>query len=206
MRDRRLVAIYERAWRPVLATVLMGFDPGLVRHERRRAADLLRLEPGQTVLDVACGPGNFTAAYADRVSPGGLVVGLDYSVPMLERARRDHPHPAAAYVRGDAQRLPLPDASVDAVACHAALHLIPDPDAALTEMARVLRPGGRIGLLASVARSRVPAAGVVGWAAGLGGIRVFGRDEVTGWLRAHGFEAIHQEVHGLAQFVSATKV
>ena len=99
-----------------------------MRDEHRIARLLLGLTPGDGVLDVACGPGNFTREFAQIVGAGGLAVGIDASATMLARAVADTTRPASvAYVRGDAEALPFRDASFDAVCCFAALHLFADP-------------------------------------------------------------------------------
>src|SRR5918911_2312109 len=95
-------AIYERWWRPALGRIAKGiFGPGM-RDEHRIARLLLGLTPGDGVLDVACGPGNFTRDFARSVGPTGLVVGIDASPTMLARAVRDTTAPNVAYVRGNA--------------------------------------------------------------------------------------------------------
>lgn len=208
MLSRGLPVVYERLWRPVWGRLLTGIVGGSSTADARRIARLLLgLTPGDGVLDVACGPGNFTRDFGAVVGEGGLAVGVDASATMLDRAVRDTPadrHPAVAYVRGDAVRLPFRDASFDAVCCFAALHLFEDPWEALDHMVRVLTPGGRLALLTSCRLRWTP--GVVGSLAGRpSGIRVFGQDEVTGALADRGLESIHQRVGGVAQFVGARK-
>lgn len=204
MRNPLLAPVYERAWRPVLGWALMGFDLDHVRHERAATVAALRLRPGDLVVDVACGPGNFTATFAAAVSPGGQAVGVDLSGPMLARARRDNGHAAATYLRGDATSLPFPDGSVDAVNCYAALYLIPDPFAAFAEMVRVLCPGGRLALMTSRASPHAWLRPVQARALAASGLRMFDDDEFTGRLRAAGFTEISHDVHGVAQYVAAT--
>ena len=104
----------------------------------------LNIPPGGTALDVGSGPGNVTASLARAAGPDGLALGVDISEPMLARAVRAESGPQVGFIRADAQRLPLRDNTVDAVISLAVLQLIPDPAAALAEMARVLRPGGRL--------------------------------------------------------------
>jgi len=96
------------------------------------------LEPG-TVLDAACGTGRYSARLAAR---GHDVVGVDQSDAMLAIARRKLP--LASFHRGDLTSLPLDDDSVDAVVCALALVHVSDLSAALGELGRVLRPGGRL--------------------------------------------------------------
>jgi demethylmenaquinone methyltransferase/2-methoxy-6-polyprenyl-1,4-benzoquinol methylase len=124
---------------------------------RWRAATLrsAALRPGMRVLDVATGTGKLALAAARGVGPTGEVIGLDASERMLARARRAtaeaaRPDAAAApirWLRADAMAMPLGDASFDAVTIGFGLRNMPDFDGALAEMARVLRPGGRLALL-----------------------------------------------------------
>jgi ubiquinone/menaquinone biosynthesis C-methylase UbiE len=204
MQNPLLAPIYERAWRPFLGWALMGFDLDHLRNERSLTARALRLKPGDLVLDVACGPGNFTSAFARAVAPTGLATGIDLSEPMLERARSDNAHPRAAYVLGDATNLPFPDASFDAVNCYAALYLIPEPYAAFDEMVRVVRPGGRIAIMTSRSSPHAWVRPVQARALAVSGLRAFAPEDFPGRLRAAGFIEIEQEFHGLAQYVSAT--
>ena len=204
MQHPLMAPIYERAWRPVLGWALMGFDRDHVRHERRLTVAGLRLADGDLVLDLACGPGLFTAAFGAAVRPSGLAVGVDLSEPMVARARRDNAHPCAAYLRGDAHRLPFPDAAFDAVSCYAALYLIPDPFDAYDELVRVLRPGGRLSIMTSVASPRPWLRPLQTRALAPTGLRMFGRREFTHRLETAGFTGIEQEIHGSAQYVRAT--
>jgi SAM-dependent methyltransferase len=205
MLTRGLPAIYERWWRPAWARVLMGpLGPGR-EGEQRIAHELLELGPGDTVLDIACGPGNFVREFAGAVGRRGLVVGLDASPTMLARAVEDtRTAPNVAYVRGDAIRLPFRDDAFDAVCCFAALHLFDEPLAALDAMARVLAPGGRVAILTSARAPLTPApvGTLVGAATGL---RVFGRDEITAALEDRGFVDVRRRIAGLAQFVGARR-
>jgi SAM-dependent methyltransferase len=205
MESAGLALIYERLWRPVLGRLLMGaMGPGM-GDERRLAIDMLELDVGQAVLDVACGPGNFSRAFADVVEEDGLVVGIDASSAMLARAVSETRSDNVAYVRGDASDLPFRDGSFDAVCCFAALYLIENPFAAIEEMVRVLAPGGRIALLSSVNRGLLPASVSNAVVQPLSGIRIFGRDEITRALSRRRMSRVAQRVSGLGQFVSARK-
>src|SRR5205807_10475399 len=115
--------------------------------EQRRAADALHLSGAQRLLDVACGPGNFTGQLAQLLPDGGLAIGLDISEPMLTRAVLDNSGPRTCYVRRDASTLPFGDETFDAVCCFGALYLMPEPFRVAGEMMRVLRPGGRVAIL-----------------------------------------------------------
>lgn len=200
-------AIYERWWRPALGRVAKGvFGPGMA-DEHRIARLLLGLVPGDGVLDIACGPGNFTREFARSVGRDGLAVGIDASPTMLTRAVTDSPAPYAnlAFVRGNAVELPFRDQSFDAVCCFAALHLFADPFLALDHMVRVLTPDGRIAIFTSCRTRSAPIRTIDGVLGARSGMRMFERDEITGALAARGFEDIRQRVSGLTQFVGARK-
>jgi SAM-dependent methyltransferase len=209
MFTRVVPEIYERWWRPILGRAIKGaLGPGM-DDEHRIARLLLALTPGDGVLDVACGPGNFTRDFARVVGPTGLAVGIDASPTMLARAVRDTPGAAfdnVAYVRGDAVDLPFRDASFDAVCCFAALHMFDAPFRALDHLTRVLTPGGRIALFTSC---RTRSAPLRTWdrfvGEGLTGQRMFERDEITGALAARGFMHIEQRISGLTQFVGGRR-
>jgi SAM-dependent methyltransferase len=210
MRTPFVPAIYERWWRPGLARLAMGPGGPDTAAEYALARDWLELSPGDTVLDVACGPGNFTRNLAAAAGPGGLVIGVDASAAMLSRAVQDtaddHPDRGPiAYVRADAAQLPLREHSVDAACCFAALHLMREPFGVIDWMTRLLRPGGRIALMTSCWRgNRLPA--VLTVPARLlirgSGIELFGPGEITGALGQRGYTAIRQRIAGAVQFVA----
>jgi demethylmenaquinone methyltransferase/2-methoxy-6-polyprenyl-1,4-benzoquinol methylase len=112
-----------------------GMDVGW----RRRTVRSLDLRPGSIVLDLACGTGDLCRELA---AAGLRPVGVDRSQGMLAAARTD-----AALVRGDGLRLPVPDHSVDGVVCGFALRNFVGLEPFFAECARVLRPGGRVGIL-----------------------------------------------------------
>jgi SAM-dependent methyltransferase len=199
-----LPRVYERLWRPLGARLLMGVTGPDTREEHRIALEMLALAPGESVLDVACGPGNFSRDFALEVDDG-LVVGIDASATMLARAVADTENANVAYVRGDACALPFRDGAFDAVCCFAALYLIEEPMRALDEIARVLAPGGRVALLSSCSRGPLPADVNNRVVRRLTGVRIFARDELTEALRDRGLCDVEQRVSGLAQFVSARK-
>jgi ubiquinone/menaquinone biosynthesis C-methylase UbiE len=206
MRSTLVPQIYERYWRPVLGRVAKGIrGPGMAE-EIRIARLLLGLSPGDRVLDIACGPGNFSRAFAAGVGESGLVVGLDASRTMLERGAADLRRSGLgnlALVRGDATALPFLDGVFDGVCCFAALHLFEDPFAGLDEMTRALAPGGRIALMTSVQRQLGPRGPIKPLAERLSGIRVFGQREIVEALQQRGFDDVHQRLSGLVQFVGA---
>lgn len=199
-----LAPIYERFWRPALFLTAMGFDLEHYRHEKEFAVSSLRLSPGDTVLDLACGPGNFTAHLASVVGPRGKAIGLDLSTPMLERALSDNGAGGASYLRASGHKLPFADGSLDAVLCYGALYLIPLPFVVVEEMIRVVRPGGRIAIMASQVADREPLRTLERRLAAPTGLRVFDREAFTGRLRRAGFTDISFEPHGLFQYVAGT--
>lgn len=199
-------AIYERWWRPALGRLAKGLlGPGMA-DEHRIARLLLGLSPGDDVLDVACGPGNFTREFGRSTGSGGLAVGIDASPTMLARAVRDSEgHANVAFVRGDAVRLPFCDASFDAVCCFAALHLFADPFIALDHMTRVLTANGRIAIFTSCRTRSAPVRTLDGLAGARSGMRMFERDEITSALEQRGFSDVRQQVTGLTQFVGGRR-
>jgi SAM-dependent methyltransferase len=205
MVSRVLPLVYQRFWRPLGARLLMGLTGPGMEEEHRMAEAMLSIGRGDRVLDVACGPGNFTRDFARAAGEEGLVAGIDASAPMLDVAVRDTDEANVAYLRGDACALPFRDGSFDAICCFAALYLIEEPMRALAEIVRVLAPGGRLALLSSCNRGPLPATTADAIVRGLSGVRVFGRDELTRVLIDGGLVEIEQLVSGLAQFVSARK-
>ena len=181
MTTRLVPAIYERYWRPALARAVKGMTGPGMAEEVRIARLLLGLGPGDVVLDVACGPGNFTREFARAVGDDGLAVGIDASRTMLARGAAELEAAGVgnlALIRGDATALPFRDGVFDGLCCFAALHLFADPFAALDEMRRVLRAGGRIAIMTSVRRQLTlpPLKPLIERASGM---RVFESDEIV---------------------------
>ena len=129
----RIAPIYDAMNRTMTA--------GLDRRWRRLTAEAV-VRPGDLVLDACCGTGDL--ALAD-VGAGGRVTGLDFSERMLERARRKAPE--LDWVSGDLLELPFPDASFDAATVGFGVRNVDDLERALRELRRVLRDGGRLGIL-----------------------------------------------------------
>jgi SAM-dependent methyltransferase len=204
MVSRALPLVYQRFWRPFGVRLLMGVTGPGTEEEHRMALDMLSIDPGDRVLDVACGPGNFSRDFA-RAASDGLVVGIDASASMLDVAVRETDSDNVAYIRGDAGALPFRDASFDAVCCFAALYLIEEPMRALAEIVRVLAPGGRVALLTSCNRGPLPADVTSPVVRRLSGVRIFARDELVRALIDDGLVEVDQRVAGLAQFLSGRK-
>jgi demethylmenaquinone methyltransferase/2-methoxy-6-polyprenyl-1,4-benzoquinol methylase len=112
---------------------------GQTRLWRRAVARAVDARPGQRVLDLAAGTGSSSLPFA---AAGAQVVATDFSLGMLEVGKRAHP--SLDLLAGDALRLPFADAVFDAVTISFGLRNVSDTDAALREMARVTRPGGRL--------------------------------------------------------------
>jgi ubiquinone/menaquinone biosynthesis C-methylase UbiE len=130
---------FERAgWESIPRTYQDGFGT-LTTQAIGPLLDAAEVGPGVRLLDVATGPGYVAGAAAAR---GALVVGVDFSAPMLAEARRHHP--AIDFRVGDAAALPFPDASFDRVVMSFGLLHLDRPDEALAEAHRVLHPGGRL--------------------------------------------------------------
>lgn len=128
-----------------------------VGHPLRRAG----LQPGEVVLDLGCGAGIDTLLAALAVGPRGRAIGLDMTTEMLERARRHAAELGAATVEimeGVMEAIPLPDASVDVIVSNGVLNLSTRKSRVLAEMARVLRPGGRVAIADLVMAERLPEA------------------------------------------------
>jgi demethylmenaquinone methyltransferase / 2-methoxy-6-polyprenyl-1,4-benzoquinol methylase len=127
---------------------------GLHHRWRERAADLAAVGPGDRALDVASGTGDLAIELARRVGPAGTVVGSDFSEAMLERARQKSP--AVTWEWANALELPYPDDGFDAATVGFGARNFSDLDRGLAEMARVVRPGGRVVILEITTPQRPP--------------------------------------------------
>ncbi len=139
------VADYEPLWRAQLAPA------------QDQLLAMAALRPGESVLDIACGTGLVSFAAAQAVGATGSVIGVDLSGKMIEAAdglARMRGLANTGFLRMDAEGLSLPDASRDVALCALGLMYFPDPVAALREMRRVLRPGGRVVLAVWGERAR----------------------------------------------------
>jgi ubiquinone/menaquinone biosynthesis C-methylase UbiE len=141
----KAVGDYEAGWRAQL-------EPA-----QSLMLDMAALQPGERVLDVACGTGLVSFRIIDAVGEKGVVVGTDISGEMVEAARRlaaERGVQNAGFERFDAEELKLNDESFDAAVCALGLMYVPDPVKALGEMRRLLRPGGRAAVAVWGARAK----------------------------------------------------
>jgi demethylmenaquinone methyltransferase / 2-methoxy-6-polyprenyl-1,4-benzoquinol methylase len=133
-------AMFDRI-APVYDVMNRVMTAGLDRRWRRLTARAV-VRPGDRVLDACCGTGDLALACA---AEGGRVTGLDFSEPMLERARRKRG--AVEWVLGDVLALPFEDGAFDAATVGFGVRNVPDLAAGLAELRRVLRPGGGLAIL-----------------------------------------------------------
>jgi SAM-dependent methyltransferase len=152
------------------------------------------LRAGETVLDLGSGGGIDVILSAKRVGPSGTVYGLDMTEEMLALAQQNSRQagvPNVHFLKGVIEQIPLPAESVDVVISNCVINLSTDKPAVLTEIARVVRPGGRIGISDVVAEDRLTAAeraergSFVGCIAG-----ALSRSEYIAGLEAAGFEDV----------------
>jgi ubiquinone/menaquinone biosynthesis C-methylase UbiE len=176
-------ATYDRAglqqttYRPIHDAVLARLDG--FRPER--------------ILDLGCGTGQLTERLGTAF-PDALVVGADLSDGMLERAAsRVADEQLATFVRADAQHLPLASASLDLLTCTESFHWYADQEAAAAELARLVRPGGRV-IIASIATVTGFADEAIQKATTLAGrpVRAIPKRQLRRLLEAAGFEVLHQ--------------
>jgi len=153
------------------------FVPALFEQWANRVADAADIRVGYRVLDVACGTGILTRVAAERVNQSGQVVGLDINEEMLAVAQRKASQ--VTWQHGQAEELPFDDAYFDVVVCQFGLMFFEDRAAAIREMARVLKPDGRLVVAVWDSLTNTP-----GYAAMVELLqRIFGHDIANG-LRA----------------------
>ncbi|MDL5157847.1 class I SAM-dependent methyltransferase [Actinomycetospora termitidis] len=184
-----------------------AYVPGLVGgaalRDFYRVDERLGLVGGETVLDLACGPGTLTRRLARAVGRRGLVIGADLSEPMLARAARSTAFAQVDFARLDAMDLPFTDAAIDAVSCSMCLHLVPDLVTTLRGIARVLRPSGPVAF-AVPAHAPGPLRPFSDLFARVGQARLFGPGDLSGVLRDLGFTGVEERWLGGVRVVDAS--
>ncbi|HVA91794.1 MAG TPA: methyltransferase domain-containing protein [Chloroflexota bacterium] len=191
---RCCAAAYGSDW----ARLLLGdsYHPGGLALTERLGA-LLGLGPGMHVLDVAAGTGVSAIHLADRF--GCQMTGIDLSEANVAAAQvataRAGVGGLTRFVAGDAERLPFPNDGFDAVICECAFCTFPDKQVAAAEFARVLRPGGRVGMSDLTREGPLPAEldGLLAWIACIADARPLA--EYEAYLRHAGFRIDHAEPH-----------
>jgi demethylmenaquinone methyltransferase/2-methoxy-6-polyprenyl-1,4-benzoquinol methylase len=154
LKNPHAVADKRRRVQQMFAAIAPSYDLNNRLHSlwmdqawRRKAVKIAALKPNDKVVDVACGTGDLTIAFSNALSKLGnpsRTIGIDFTYEMLPIARSKS---ASAYLNGDAQSLPLPDACCDVVSIAFGIRNVADPLAAIREFKRVLRPGGRLIIL-----------------------------------------------------------
>ncbi|HLA85249.1 MAG TPA: arsenite methyltransferase [Thermoguttaceae bacterium] len=154
------------------------------------------LRPGEVVVDLGCGGGLDVFLAAAKVGPTGKAIGIDMTPEMIDRARRNaakgsggKPFTNVEFHLSTIDRLPLADASVDCVISNCVINLVPDKRAVFREVARVLKPGGRLAVSDLVLKKPLPPELVADLAAYVGCIAgAIGVDEYRDGLREAGFD------------------
>jgi SAM-dependent methyltransferase len=196
----------------------LGYDPAELAFVPKEA-DLglgcgapigrLALLPGETVLDLGSGPGLDALLAARQVGPTGRVIGIDMTPAMIERARTVAAEAGVAWAEfreGRLEALPVADASIDAVTSNCVINLVPDKPAVFREIARVLRPGGRIVVSDIVLDGALPplvADDILAWAGCIAGAAP--RADYMAMIASAGLTAprIHQDIDYLAKLEGA---
>ena len=205
MESTWIARIYEsRLWR---RNPLIGLMQGIsFDREFALVEAALRVRDNDRVLDLGCGPGIYARPLAARTRPL-LVVGVDLSPAMLATAAA-HPRRASlenlTFVQADAQQLPIASGLATAASCCGALHLFPDPDAALVEFHRVLAPGGRLAISAYRRRSGAFAQRAAAMRLARTSLQAFLPEDLESRLRAAGFTNV-QCLHARGAWLVMTR-
>jgi SAM-dependent methyltransferase len=177
---------------------------------------LAKLNPGEVVLDLGSGGGIDVLLSAKRVAPHGKAYGLDMTDEMLALANENKRKAGienVEFLKGEIERIPLPDNSVDVVISNCVINLSSDKDRVLQEAFRVLKPGGRFAVSDVVTRGEIPAEirrNVLLWVGCIAG--ALGETEYSKKLAAAGFEQIEIEptriyrVEDAREFLAGQKI
>lgn len=181
------------------------FVPAMMAEWAPRGIALANPQPGERVLDIACGTGVLTRLVAKSIGPNGRVVGLDLSSEMLGVARNIPLNSSSTapieWLEGDAGALPFENETFDVIFCAFGLMSFPDRVAALKEMHRVLMPDGRLGILVWGSLSKCPGQTAIrdSWE------RHFGADNVGPVCRMHSLGDRTRCCHSCTMLGSGTR-
>ena len=142
--DQTAIERLYQSWAKVYDWLTPIYILGNENRLRRETIGSLRLQPGQTVLDIACGTGRNFPLILEKIGPSGKLVGVDYTSAMLDRARKRVKREGwenVELIRGDAARIDL-ERKFDAALCTLAIGVIPDYRGALYRMVAHVKPGG----------------------------------------------------------------
>jgi ubiquinone/menaquinone biosynthesis C-methylase UbiE len=167
------------------------FAGRLIRH------DAFDVRGCKHILDAGCGNGRYSKFLLSAADADTFITGFDYSQQMLQRARKRLRNARVTHVAADLTRLPYPDAFFDAIVCGWVLEHLPDPMPGLRELVRVLRPGGKLLLLAT--EDTFTGA----WCSRLWHCRTYNRKELRNvaeecglhWVRELWFSRLHERLH-----------
>lgn len=198
-------SLYETPfWRPLLTRIGSGIS---MEDEVQEVFAMAGKRSAYTVVDLACGTGHYARAFA-RELPKAFVYGLDISLNMLKQARKIAQRQGLAtiiFLRADVHRLPFDNESVDRINCGGALHLLPDLSAVLTEVSRVVKPGG---VLTAMTLTFAP--GILHhlmrqWLVKRGRVKFFRPDQLAADCRSVGFSEFEYRQHRTSLIFSAVK-
>ncbi len=202
MHSRALASVYERLWRPFFVAVASGGRPNFAE-ELDQVLQALAPAEGGVVVDLSCGPG-FTGRHLAHSRRFARVFGLDWSVPMLQRALAAGDR-GLPLLRADVARLPFARGALAGVHAGAALHMWPDPASAIAEAARVLRTGGVLVASTFTYPGRALLRPLAAGFPAISRARVFEVEELAGTCRAHGLVDFTAQRRGALILFSATR-
>jgi len=204
MNSRFFARLYETPfWRPLHTRIGTGIS---LRKEISLVLGMAGSGRAEAVADLACGTGLYTRAFAGQM-PEACIYGLDISVNMLRQAQRlacREGRRLIIYLRGDLNRLPFADASLDLVNCGGALHLFSHPLPIWEEVSRVLRPGGVFTAM-TLTLGRGPVRRLQLRLMRKGQATFFDPEDLSRDLEAAGFSSFRYQKHGLSLLFAAVK-